>query len=242
MRSLIIFTALLLAGCQTTYEPQRMGLPSQTPKLSIADAGPFDGPVPDGGRLDSLVAKFDQTVFKVEGVGDINYVAKWTRPATIRIESNRVPVGLVVDAAHDMTSLTGLHLDVVSEGQGEIVIVTLNDMKSDDYCSAIAYANPANFVLQTAKIFVGPSWPESDMRECIAEELSQVMGPRNDTTIIDDSLWRPLESKTYHSLTWSDAVILRALYDQRLKPGMHKDKAMPIVRTIIGELLAELNQ
>ncbi len=242
MRFFALVAGLLITGCQTTYEPQRMGIPSKTPSLSIADAGSFDGPLPGVDRLDRLVAKFDETVFQIEGVGDVNYIAKWTRPATVRIESNRVPVDLVFDAARDMTSLTGLGINVVSEGRGEIVIVTRNDMESDYYCSAVAYVNPVNFVFETAEILIGPAWPDEDMKECIAEELSQVMGPRNDTTVIDDSLWRPWGDKTYHSLTWSDAVILRALYDQRLKPGMHKDKAMPIVRTIIGELLTELNQ
>lgn len=85
-------------------------------------------------------------------------------------------------------------------------------------------------------------WPDSRLAECITEEFSQILGPGNDTTILEQSLWRPYEQKTYHDLTWSDAVILRALYDERLRPGMHRDKALPIVRRIITELVAELNR
>ena len=43
------------------------------------------------------------------------------------------------------------------------------------------------------------------------------------------------------SPTWHDVIMLRTLYDRRIKPGMHEDQAMPIVRVIIAELLEELN-
>ena len=43
------------------------------------------------------------------------------------------------------------------------------------------------------------------------------------------------------SPTWHDVIMLRTLYDRRIKPGMHEDQALPIVRVIIAELLEELN-
>ena len=49
------------------------------------------------------------------------------------------------------------------------------------------------------------------------------------------------ENANWRSLTWHNVIMLRTLYDRRIKPGMPEDQAMPIVRVIIAELLAELN-
>ena len=39
---------------------------------------------------------------------------------------------------------------------------------------------------------------------------------------------------------WHDRVILKTLYDKRLKPGMDANEANPIVRQIIAELIVEM--
>ncbi len=43
------------------------------------------------------------------------------------------------------------------------------------------------------------------------------------------------EADTVFELTEADKILLRTLYDPRLKPGMTKAEAMPIARQIIAE-------
>lgn len=96
--------------------------------------------------------------------------------------------------------------------------------------------------LYRGSILIAPKYQGGDLIKCLTEEFSQVLGPRNDVDIVPESIWRPLEKKTFERLTWHDAVILRTLYDARLKPGMHRDQAMPLVRQIIREVLEDINR
>jgi hypothetical protein len=73
-----------------------------------------------------------------------------------------------------------------------------------------------------------------------------MLGLVNDATLVEESIWRPhsswalLSDKTYHTPTWHDSIILRVLYNERIKPGMHKNDGMPIVRELIAEEIRKL--
>lgn len=72
------------------------------------------------------------------------------------------------------------------------------------------------------------------MRHCIAEEMVQVMGIPNDACKYRPSLF--CEDDLVDEMQPADRVLLRTLYDPRLKPGMTREEAMPIAREIIREL------
>ena len=77
---------------------------------------------------------------------------------------------------------------------------------------------------------------------CFHEDVSQAMGLFGDLAESEESMFRSeAENDKWPTFTWHDVIMLRTLYDQRIKPGMPEDQAMPIVRVIIAELLAELN-
>ena len=44
------------------------------------------------------------------------------------------------------------------------------------------------------------------------------------------------------TLTWHDAIILRTLYSSRPNPGTVRDKAVPMIRDLIYETLADLQR
>ncbi len=80
------------------------------------------------------------------------------------------------------------------------------------------------------------------MLECFYEDISQALGASNDLALTEASMYRSeVENGQWPSPTWHDVIMLRTLYDRRIKPGMHEDQAMPIVREIIRELLEELS-
>jgi molybdopterin adenylyltransferase len=67
----------------------------------------------------------------------------------------------------------------------------------------------------------------------IAEELTQALGLADDSRLVRDSIFNDASARQ-RIAPW-DALMVRILYDPRLRPGMHKTEAMPIVRRIIAE-------
>jgi hypothetical protein len=77
--------------------------------------------------------------------------------------------------------------------------------------------------------------PDRLMTACIEEEFAQAMGLFNDDPTVKPSLFN--DDQEYGVLTRHDELLLRILYDDRLKHGMPRAMAMPIVRQIAAELL-----
>lgn len=68
---------------------------------------------------------------------------------------------------------------------------------------------------------------------CIVEELTQVMGLPNDSVGVFPSIFNDLSTDAY--LSGLDYLLLKMLYDFRIKPGMDEKTARPILRTIAAE-------
>ncbi len=69
---------------------------------------------------------------------------------------------------------------------------------------------------------------------CIHEELTQTLGLMNDDPDVRPSIFN--DDQEFALLTEHDEYLFRILHDPRLRNGMNKDEAMPIVRRIIAEL------
>ncbi|SES89745.1 DUF2927 domain-containing protein [Oceanicella actignis] len=71
---------------------------------------------------------------------------------------------------------------------------------------------------------------------CIHEELTQILGLVNDDPEARPSIFN--DDQEFAALTRHDELLLRILYDPRLRHGMTAEEGMPIVRRIIAELAA----
>ena len=71
-------------------------------------------------------------------------------------------------------------------------------------------------------------------RACIEEEIAQAFGPGADHPAARPSIFN--DDQEFALLTEHDEYLFRILHDPRLRNGMKKDEAMPIVRRIIAEL------
>src|SRR5690606_30868465 len=87
--------------------------------------------------------------------------------------------------------------------------------------------------LRGAHIFIGSEATGIMRRLCLHEEITQGLGLTNDSdarpSIFNDD-------QEFALLTDHDRLLLRTLYDPRLKPGMTEAEAMPLVKRIVGEL------
>ena len=86
-----------------------------------------------------------------------------------------------------------------------------------------------------ALVLIGADNPPDLRRRCIVEEVVQAAGLPADACEYAPSLF--CESNHADRPTAADMVLLRALYDPRLAPGMPQAQAMPIAREVIRELM-----
>lgn len=212
--------------------------------VPLVELGPFSGPIPSIDRREDLTRHFAELVFFSEAGPLDLYIQKWSQNVYYKIESNLALDQRLSDLTERLQNITGISFQKVrsDDDRVNVAFLSLPGTGLEDHCHGQMFFSEADDSIIAVNIFIGRRIPETELPECLEEETSQLLGPINDVTTIEDTLWRPLDKKTYHSLTWSDAVILRALYDERIKPGMHRDKALPLVRVIIGEILDELNR
>jgi hypothetical protein len=73
------------------------------------------------------------------------------------------------------------------------------------------------------------------MREsCIHEEIAQALGPGNDYPLARPSIFN--DDEEFALLTEHDEMILRVLYDARLRPGDRAETSLTTVRNVIVDL------
>lgn len=69
---------------------------------------------------------------------------------------------------------------------------------------------------------------------CVVEELTQVLGLPNDSDKVFPSVFNDRSTDVF--LSGLDVLLLRLLYDPRIKHGMEEAELRPLIRTIAGEI------
>ena len=218
----------------------------------------IDPPAPDG-----LAERFELVAFYDEFSGDERPLYRW--------HDDRILVGLyggdaepyrpdVERLTDELRSLTGAYIYPVRSMQPvdiAILMDTCANIRSaleeipglEDRvrravganCYAVFFSrDPATpYTIDGALITISRTSPEPT-RRCIAQELTQVLGLPNDIDDPDGTVFSSYSTRT--TLSESDRNIVRILYDPRLRPGMTRAEAMPIVHEIAAELEAQQAQ
>ncbi|WP_240789430.1 DUF2927 domain-containing protein [Pseudooceanicola onchidii] len=87
----------------------------------------------------------------------------------------------------------------------------------------------------TAIALVRAEHPDLVRRSCYHEEMAQGLGLANDSPRARPSIFN--DDDEFALLTTHDEMLLRMLYDPRLRIGMSADEARPIVRRMAEELV-----
>lgn len=102
-------------------------------------------------------------------------------------------------------------------------------------CGATVSARPDQPErLYFAHVFLGAEARGIMRTACLHEEIVQTLGLANDYAAARPSIFN--DDQEFALMTDHDAMLLRALYDRRLRPGMSADEAMPIARQIFAEM------
>lgn len=133
--------------------------------------------------------------------------------------------------------------DVIDEMVGRLPGVenanlsSLRTLSDDIYCAVAAYSAGTDSSVYTAAVAViRAENPDLLRLACIHEELAQAMGLANDSPSARPSIFN--DDDEFALLTTHDELLLKMLYDPRLKAGMTLPEAKPIIRTITTEFLS----
>lgn len=114
-------------------------------------------------------------------------------------------------------------------------IRSVEEMRPDIYCTAFTFTpGPGAVIDRAVSVIRGELTPRLRML-CIHEELAQSLGLINDSPRARPSIFN--DDEEFALLTKQDELMLKMLYDPRLKPGMTLAEARPVVETIAAELM-----
>lgn len=117
------------------------------------------------------------------------------------------------------------------------VVSALRDTPLDTFCTAYAFAKPDDPATYSAVIvLIRAEHPPFTRLSCVNEEMAQAMGLPNDSPDARPSLFN--DSLEFALLTEHDAILLRMLYDPRLRPGMTVEEARPLLPAIARDAQA----
>lgn len=109
---------------------------------------------------------------------------------------------------------------------------TMNAL-ADQMC---AFATFGLDTIDGGLILIDGDLPPATVGHCLVEELAQAFGPIADTDLLDTSAFNDLGALV-DRLQPDDRLILAALYDRRLFPGMDRATALARLPAIVFDLL-----
>ena len=135
----------------------------------------------------------------------------------------------------DERRAAGPLLRTLVPGISDVAVDTVTEMPRSTFCLVFAFSEGPSQTYSRAVAVIRAEHPETLRLSCIHEELAQSMGLANDSPTARPSIFN--DDEEFGLLTTQDELLLRMLYDPRLKPGMTPAEARPIVETIAAELL-----
>jgi len=103
-------------------------------------------------------------------------------------------------------------------------------------CYFLSYHNPKGQIVK-GLIAVNSDLDRLKVEHCLLEEMAQSLGLPNDSRLISPSIFNDRENQA--ALTLIDKVLLRTLYDTRIKVGTSRPEALVVANNIVRSLMAK---
>ncbi len=194
---------------------------------------------------------------------DSKLLVRWNRPVLFRLfdDPTETQTDIVQTAATQMERLTGIAVTEAPPGQQEDAVFHIRFAERNKLwriqvgygkdeaqaretferakCLSVTTYGKGLGNIRFAVNYIADDLAETDLRPCMLEEfihgfgLGHVVGYRPSILA---------ETGEPQRLSINDMILVRTLYDKRLTAGMSFDQAMPIVKTVIAELVAEVKE
>ncbi len=231
-----------------------LAVPSQM--ASAVPEDPFLAAIPN---VEAIIAQFDDVAFGHEHGTPLGALQKWDGPVRLAFfvePPTRIDpyIGAVEYHLPLLAYLTGLQflptarfedatlrLGVLPSAEFPALSPHSNSPQVSDFlansaCITIDVSSARNLGhIEQGTIVIGSDISPALQQHCLLEELVQVLGLPNDACHYRPSLF--CEDDHVMAMTLADQMLLRILYDKRLKAGMTREVALPLVRSIVGQEL-----
>jgi hypothetical protein len=228
--------------------------------VALAPFGPVVADTARRPAVEEIVRLFETVVFGSELDPKLasTAIAKWQTPVRLAIKGKPGDRHLEFLGRHAATlsGFTGLSIELANPGENANVTVVfvprvqmskiqiggveqglIERLAAPGGCYFVPWQKPVGTIIGAA-IVVNTDRDLAQTNSCLLEELTQSLGMPNDTDLLRPSIFS--DHDTLFELSRPDEIVVRTLYDPRLKPGMPKAAALKIVPTIIRELNARL--
>lgn len=132
-------------------------------------------------------------------------------------------------------SAIGARLLAFMPGASTSAVRSAAEMKADVYCTVFSNMSGKSSTYDRAFVVIRAELPDLMRRSCLHEEIAQGFGLINDSPKARPSIFN--DNEEFALLTRQDELLLKILYDPRLRPGMTLAEARPIVEIIAAELM-----
>lgn len=141
-------------------------------------------------------------------------------------------------ASEDDSDFVQKRLKQLVPGISQAELNLFRDLPRSYYCLVVAVSgstNPNNYVRAAA--LIRAEHPDLVRLSCFHEEIAQGLGLPNDSPRARPSIFN--DDDEFALLTNHDELLLKMLYDPRLKPGMTAAEARPTVRILAREMMGQ---
>ncbi len=207
--------------------------------------------------VEDLVRYFDTIVFGSEfGPAHASaVVAKWSETTlTVSLEQRATNEHLAFVSAHLATlgRLTGKTFSGTKTPESaaiRVLFLRRNEMSAvggpnidqkavreaaaAGGCYFMSWKKPESRIVK-AIVVVNVERDPALVNSCLLEELTQLLGLPNDSDTMRPSIFSDRDNLL--ELSPHDAILVRTLYDPRMKAGLPRAEALGVARTIISEL------
>jgi len=197
----------------------------------------------------TLAEQFRRVVFFTEaGEGASGKpLLKWTGRISATIFGGEIYRQNVLDLLKEISRLTGLKFSLAlipKQANLKIYFMRTSEIRKrlklpNANCAGQFHGSRKTGAIGRAEVYISTDLKHKTVH-CISEEILQVMGLPNDTNIIQASIFN--EKSTLKTMSLADKLLLRTIYDKRLKTNMTESQAMPIAKNILRELIIRLQK
>ncbi|MEM9971561.1 MAG: DUF2927 domain-containing protein [Pseudomonadota bacterium] len=120
-------------------------------------------------------------------------------------------------------------------GLSDAEVRFVETLPRETYCVVLAADRGDTGAYTTAIAIIRAELPGRLRTSCLHEEIAQGLGIANDSPMARPSIFN--DDDEFGRLTSHDELLLRMLYDPRLRPGMTAEEAAPIVRIMARDLV-----
>lgn len=119
-------------------------------------------------------------------------------------------------------------------GISPTAVRTIETMPRDTFCIVFAFSGGSGSDYVRALAVVRAEHPDLLRTSCYHEEIAQGLGLANDSPFARPSIFN--DDEEFGLLTTHDELLLRMLYDDRMRTGMTEPTARPVANVIASEL------